>query len=1012
MLLPNPLAAIKYLRRMSGCPLLSPPLGASLKSGWKELRALPLLLLALPTIAAPASAERSECRWADTPPVIDGKLDDAVWAKAQVVENFRAMWLPEARRKPPTATRARLLWDREYLYFSADMEDTDVFANITQQDAAIWSNDVFELFFKPALDKPGYYEFEVNAGNGKLDMFLPSRGAGGYSRFKSDREFHIDSAVSVRGTLNNFADQDRGWTVEGRIPWRDFLPTGGRPAPGETWQHSLCRYDYSAGFADPALSTNTDLSEPSFHHYEDYVPLTFIGPAPAGRAATPRVPWEASRLVGSPEPAPRFHDAPAFAQLQVKQPLVIVQEPGRASYLLVECNGYASVRNARIGRVADDPAVTQPDLLLELEESVYDVCFHPKFAENGYLYLGTNGRFGPGKEDFNSRVVRYTMNKAGRIDPASRLVVIEWKSHGHNGGALTFGQDGMLYTTSGDGTSDSDGWSSGQDLTRLLAKVLRLDVDHPEAGRAYRVPPDNPFISTPGARPETWAYGFRNPWRITLDRKTGELWVGENGQDVWEYARIVKRGENYGWPIMEGSHPFHQHRTRGPTPFTAPHIEHAHTDFRSLTGGIVYYGKKFPELVGRYIYGDHSTGQIWAAKTQGGKLLEKTRIADTTLGITAFCESPAGDILVVDYLGNAIRQLVPGIPAAPVAAFPAKLSETGLFTDTAALTRHPALIPYAVNVNGWHDGATSERAIALPGLERMEVKDQGGWNLPDGAAIVQTLTLKDRRMETRVLLRQQGEWAGYSYAWNDAQTDATLVPSAGEDRKLANGQSWRIPGQQECMLCHSRAVNFVLGLSTLQLNRGDQLTRWEHEGLLRVNRGPFEEGEWRRELAAKGGEDKTTLALVQPSSRQRQPPADSPLLPIPADKLPRLTDPTDAAAKLNDRARSYLHANCSHCHSRNAGGNSLMQLAITIPEKEMGLWNETPMHATFGVPDAKLVVPGLPDRSLLVYRPVLRGAGQMPPVGSNVPDGAGMALLAQWIAKLPAQPDPSPLPTQ
>ncbi|MEY4938334.1 MAG: hypothetical protein RIQ93_69 [Verrucomicrobiota bacterium] len=987
-------------------------LSAPVKCRWRALLTWPLAALGLGGTAATAAvAERFECRWADRPPIIDGKLDDAVWRQAQVVENFRASWLPEGRRKPPTATKARLLWDREYLYFSADLEDTDVFANITEQDGAIWTCDVFELFFKPALDKPGYYEFEVNAGNGKLDMFLPSRGAGGYSRFKSDREFHLESAVSVRGTLNNFSDQDRGWTVEGRIPWRDFLPTGGRPVPGETWRHSLCRYDYSAGFAEPALSTNTDLTEPNFHRYEDYVPLTFIGPAGTSATGTPRVPWEGSRLVGSPEPPPRFQDAPAFAQLQTKQPLVLVPEPGRASFILVECNGYAPIRNARICRLPDDAAATQPDLLLELEESVYDVCFHPKFAENGYLYLGTNGRFGPGKEEFNSRVVRYTMDQAGRIDAASRLVIIEWHSQGHNGGALTFGQDGMLYTTSGDGTSDSDGWSSGQDLTRLLAKVLRLDVDRPEGGRAYRVPPDNPFISTPGARPETWAYGFRNPWRITLDRQTGELWVGENGQDVWEYARIVRRGENYGWPIMEGSHPFHQHRPRGPTPFTAPLIEHPHTDFRSLTGGIVYYGKKFPELVGRYIYGDHSTGQIWAVQQRGGKILEQAMIADTTLGITAFCESPAGDILVVDYLGNAIRKLVPGIPAA-AAPFPAKLSDTGLFTNTAALQRHPALIPYAVNVNGWHDGATSERAIALPGLERMEVKDQGGWNFPDGAAIVQTLTLKERRMETRVLLKQQNEWAAYSYAWNEAQTDATLVSSAGEDRKLANGQTWRIPGKQECMLCHSRAANFVLGLSTLQLNRGDQLTRWEHYGVLRVNRGAHEESEWRRELAAKGREDKALLALVQPSSRQRPSPTDSPLLPLAAEKLPRLTDPADTTAALNDRARSYLHANCSHCHSRNAGGNSLMQLAVTIPEKEMGLWNETPMHATFGVPDAKLVVPGAPDRSLLVYRPVLRGAGQMPPVGSNIPDGAGMALLAQWITQLPAQPAASPpLPT-
>ncbi|MDQ3625480.1 MAG: carbohydrate-binding family 9-like protein, partial [Verrucomicrobiota bacterium] len=241
-----------------------------------KLKAASILFLAAVASALPATslaAEVFECRWAGSSPVIDGKLDGAVWRQAQVVESFQSAWLPEDKRKPPTHTAARLLWDREYLYFAAEMEDTDVFANVTEQDGAIWKCDVFELFFKPATDKPGYYEFEVNAANAKLDMFLPSRGAGGYDRHAKERPFHIESAVQVRGTLNDWSDTDKGWTVEGRIPWRDFLPTGGRPAPGEVWQHSLCRYDYSAGLEKPALSTNTPLREPNFHRYEDYVPL-------------------------------------------------------------------------------------------------------------------------------------------------------------------------------------------------------------------------------------------------------------------------------------------------------------------------------------------------------------------------------------------------------------------------------------------------------------------------------------------------------------------------------------------------------------------------------------------------------------------------------------------------------------------------------------------------------------------------------------------------------------------
>lgn len=962
-----------------------------------------------------AAEENFECRWTDSPPIIDGKLDDAAWRRAQVVSTFRSFWLPEGQRQPPTTTKARLLWDRDYLYFSADMEDTDVFANITVQDGAIWTCDVFELFFKPAKDKTGYYEFEVNAGNGKLDMFLPSRGAGGYSRHKSERDFHIESAVTVRGTINQWADKDRGWVVEGRIPWRDFLSTGGRPAPGEVWQHMLCRYDYSAGFPTPALSTNADLREPNFHRYEDYVPLTFVGPAAGLGATTKRVEWTGSRLVGSPDPAPQFQEAPAFAKLKTKNPIMIAAEPGRDSFLLLESNGYSAVRASRVARVPNDPDVSEPEVLLEVEEAIYDVCFHPKFAENGQLYLGTNGRYGPGKDEFNTRVIRYLMDRTtGRIDPESRQMVIEWKSHGHNGAALTFGRDGMLYVTSGDGTSDSDEWSSGQDLTRLLAKVLRIDVDHPAKGQNYAVPADNPFLATPGARPETWAYGLRNPWRMTMDRLTGDLWVGENGQDLWEYARIVRRGENYGWPIMEGSHNFHPQRTRGPTPITAPLIEHPHTDFRSLTGGIVYYGKKFPELAGRYIYGDHSTGQIWAAKVQAGKLLDKVCIADTTVALTGFCETPQGDILLVDYLGNAIRKLVPTPPVAVTRPFPKKLSETGLFTTTSSLTPQPGLIRYDVNAPGWHDGATSERYIALPAGGRMEVKTPGGWNFPDGTAIVQTLSWPQRRLESRVLLRQQNEWAGYTYVWNEAQDDAELVTAAGETRQLSGEKQWRLPSRQECLLCHSRAANFVLGLSTVQLNQGNQVSRWESAGYLKVNRAPHEESEWRKELAEQDLDEKARLALlalILPSERQRQPPENNTLLALPAETLPRLANPQDVAAPLDARARAYLHANCSHCHMANSGGNSAMQLASHVAAENMAIFNAQPLHASFGLPEARLVAPGAPERSLLVYRPVLRGHGQMPPVGTLLPDGVGANLLAQWIASLPAS-TPSPKSTQ
>ena len=966
---------------------------------------------AAPLATATPAVPPAECRWAAQAPVLDGKLDDPVWKTAQVVESFHSRWLdPEQKnpelQKPPTRTVARLLWDRKYLYFAAEMEDADVFATETTPDGAIWTNDVFEMFFKPSAQHPGYYEFEINAANAKLDMFLPSRGAGSYVRFARERPFHIESAVQVRGTLNDWTDKDQGWTVEGRIPWSDFLATGGTPAPGEVWLHALCRYDYSVGLENQSLSSNAPLEQPNFHRYENYVPLKFVGPA-VGTQTKPQPPWQPGPLRGSPEPPPPFRTTVAFPNLKTRFPIALVQEPDRNSFLLVENDGYVPERVARIQRVASMEADV-PELLLTLNESVYDLCFHPDFARNGWIYLGANGRFGSGKEDFNNRVLRYQMEPgSGRILPGTRQVVLEWRSMGHNGMALAFGRDGMLYVTSGDGSSDSDEWNTGQDLSQLYAKVLRIDVTHPAAG-SYAVPKDNPFLAVAGARPETWAYGFRNPWRMHIDRRTGDVWVGENGQDLWEYARIVRGGENYGWPLMEGNHDFQRSRKAGPTPISKALIEHSHSDFRSLTGGIVYYGEKHPQLQGHYVYGDYSTGQIWAATQKDRVLLSDRPLARTRLNIVHFSETRAGDILMIDYNGHAIHRLEPAedTPSAGATTrFPRHLSETGLFSGAALQTPHPGLLPYAVNAAGWHDGATAHRWIALPGTHSMEVTERDGWKLPSGSAVVQTLERDGRKLETRILLKDEHEWAGYSYAWNAEQTDAELVPAAGRVT-----ETWVFPSRQECSVCHSRQAGFLLGINTLQLNRKDesgvsQIARWEAQRRLYTNHAATAEAAWRRELSKDGASESEILKrlrAVQPTPLQRAAPSTGTVLGTPPEALPALPDPDDTSRSLDERARAYLHANCSHCHVKSGGGNALVQFGYDVPENERGFFT-VPMHSTFGIQDARVIAPGDPARSVVLMRTALRGTGQMPPLGTLRPDPAWSALLTEWIAGLPRQ---------
>src|SRR5205823_2440960 len=163
----------------------------------------------------------------------------------------------------------------------------------------------------------------------------------------------------------------------------------------------------------------------------------------------------------------------------------------------------------------------------------------------------------------------------------------------------------------GDGSGIADELQTGQDVSDLLASIVRIDVDHPAGGKAYGIPSDNPFVKTRGARPELWAYGLRQVWKYSFDRQTGDLWAGDVGQDLWESVYKIEKGGNYGWSINEGSHPFRPERKKGPTPILKPIVEHNHAEFRCLVGGYIYHGSKLPKLKGAYIYGDYDTGRVW-----------------------------------------------------------------------------------------------------------------------------------------------------------------------------------------------------------------------------------------------------------------------------------------------------------------------------------------------------------------------------------------------------------------
>jgi hypothetical protein len=230
------------------------------------------VLLAGAALAAdPPATTEATCNHTATAPTIDGDPSDPCWAGASVIDQFPSFWDGTPN---PGITKARLLWDDQALYFTATMSDAELKAFGTNRNDTLWLGDVFELFFKPYEDRPAYYEFQVNPRSVILELAFPRRGYS-FEELAARPPMGFTAVARLQGTLDQPDDKDRSWTVEGRIPWTLFAPTGGRPAPGDTWRFALCRYDYGEEGADPILTSSAPLTQKNYHRYEDYGRLTF-----------------------------------------------------------------------------------------------------------------------------------------------------------------------------------------------------------------------------------------------------------------------------------------------------------------------------------------------------------------------------------------------------------------------------------------------------------------------------------------------------------------------------------------------------------------------------------------------------------------------------------------------------------------------------------------------------------------------------------------------------------------
>lgn len=707
-----------------------------------------------------------------------------------------------------------------------------------------------------------------------------------------------------------------------------------------------------------------------------------IPPAPA--VAQGRLPrWSDKALRGTGAAPLPFSLKPAFphpnlGRLTTLRTVPGTQNEGPERLLVLNFSGVARSFTNRAG------AVIKSELLLDLAKhtgqdlQAYSIAFHPCYPAVPYIYALWNRRAPkPGE----NTLARFTVTQLDPplADPASAQVLLSWPSVGHNGGELAFGPDGMLYVSTGDRSAPGDPQDIAQRVDMIAGSVLRLDIDRSESGKNYAVPPDNPFLGQSGVLPEIWAYGLRNPWRLSFG-PDGELWSGDNGDDSWESVHRVRRGANFGWSTFEGSHSFKRnHPLGGPNPtHSPPVIELPHSEARSVIGGLVYTGHKFPDLLGHYVFGDYVTGGVWAFKWDGTAPQNYRRIAEGADSVVGFMQDRSGEILLYCENGNIMKLVVNEAEKVATKEFPEKLSETGLFASTSTHTAAPGVVPYTINAEPWADGARARRLLAVSAWQTLTIDSANNqrWALPNGSALARTLEIPTdfgpRRVETQVMYRENSAWSFRTYAWNQAQDNAELVPAEGAMRPIPGfaDRTWNFAPRTECSICHNASTQQTLGLTTAQLNREGDFTslgrRVENQIAALTNTGLL-----------KGAE------LGEPET------------------WPRRTAPHDPDAPLDLRARSYLDINCAHCHRLGGvGGRAQFQLMETISLEEAGLVDRMPLAPMLGE-DSRIIAPGAPERSELFHRFTQKEGGRMPLLGTTQTDPKGEALLRAWIESLP-----------
>lgn len=644
------------------------------------------------------------------------------------------------------------------------------------------------------------------------------------------------------------------------------------------------------------------------------------------------------------------------------------------------------------------------------EHGLCGLVFHPGYATNGQFFVFYSW-MQPGTTNVHNRLSRFHVDPANpnrALESSEEPLISQFDRHPwHNSGDLHYGKDGYLYVSLGDEGADYGYENAGLFDRNLFSAVMRIDPDRRAGGvppsphpavypGAYLVPPDNPYLGrteyrigddvlpitldTAHIRGEFYAIGFRNPWRFSVDPDTGTIYCNDVGEASREEVNILQPGGHYGWVLKEGTKPW---------PFWVPArglvdpvYEYEHTEGRlAITGSLFYRGTRYPELDGTYLFGDFAGQLSQLRPLADGHFAPAEQLAWWSGLVTLGLDPSNGDILMggLGGVGRLLRVEIPGNPLPP------RLSEAGIFADLATLKPNPGIVPYAVNQRFWSDNAVKTRWFCLPDTNDVVRFDADGpWDAPAGAVWVKHFEFPTnsanpaltRRLETRVLVRTEDGTYGATYRWNDAGTDADLVPEEGAETDLAvhgpdgvRTQRWRFPSRGECRECHTPVAGHALSFNTAQLNHDvdDQGTR---RNLLDV-------------LAAEG-----YLAGYANAS---------------PNLLPRLPALDDTAWSRESRIKAFLAANCVQCHQPGGATRATWDARLSTPLANSGIVDVPALHQ-IGSTDMRIVKAGDLSQSSMYIRLSGLGPLHMPPLGTSVVNTQVVELMAAWITNdLPAR---------